>query len=107
MALPPNSATLIEVNEAVPSAETLLREIATELVRLALDERSRPLHLEVLALNRVVSSWPAAPPRPEAYDAMLDALRVLRAKVDEVRSVSEVRMRSTAPRQSVRAFKIR
>ena len=39
--------------------------------------------------------------------AALDALRVLRAKVDEVRSVSEVRMRSTAPRQSVRAFKIR
>jgi hypothetical protein len=75
-------------------------------VRLPLDERSRPLHLEALALNRVVSSWLAAPPAEEMRTSVYDALCVLRARVDEIKSVSEVRLRSTY-RPPSRAFKVR
>jgi hypothetical protein len=95
------------VGNEIASAEALLREIATELVSLPLDERARPFHLRVLALKQVVSAWSRVAPPEENVDAMLDTLRALRAEVLDVRATtSEVRLRSTAP-PSWRAVKTR
>ncbi len=77
------------------TADELLREIATDLIRVPVNERTRRLHLKALALKQVVMGWAAVPPSNESVDAMLDTLRALRIEVLEVRSNSEVRLRST------------
>ncbi|MGO8997642.1 MAG: hypothetical protein ACLQVI_30360 [Polyangiaceae bacterium] len=80
------------MGDGIERAESLLREIATELVRLPLDDRARPLHLRVLSLKGEVSSWSRTPPPPSNVEAVLDTLRLLRAHVLEVRATSEVRI---------------
>jgi len=84
------------VNDLTTSADSLLREIATELVKLPLDGRSRPLHLKALALKQVVLRWSGSPP-PGEFDAMLDELRLLQAQVLEIRRTSGVRLHPTRP----------
>jgi hypothetical protein len=83
------------VSYDVAAAEELLREIATDLIRMRVDERARLMHLKALALKRVVMGWLGQPPPDETLQAMLDALRALRAEVIDLRSTSEVRLRST------------
>ena len=77
------------------TADELLREIATDLIRVPVNERTRRLHLRALALKQVVMSWAHVAPSNESVDAMLEALAALRVEVLEVRSNSEVRLRST------------
>jgi hypothetical protein len=95
------------VSAGIDDAESLLREIATELVSLPLDERSRPLHLKILALKRAASEWSANTPSVASVDSMLSDLRVLRAQVLDVRGSSQVRMTSASRRASLGAIKIR
>jgi hypothetical protein len=77
------------------NAELLLREIAHELVSIPLDERARGLHLRVLALKRTVSAWSSQPPELATSEATFAELRALHTEVCEVRSTSEVRLRTT------------
>jgi hypothetical protein len=84
------------VTDDIANAESLLREIATELVSLPLDERARGLHLRVLGLKRVVSGWAQEPPQRAHLESTLGSLHALRTEVGEVRSTSEVRLRATA-----------
>ena len=79
----------------VAAAEELLREIATDLIRMRVDERARQMHLKALALKRVVMGWMGQSPPDENLHAMLDTLRALRTEVLDHRSTSEVRLRST------------
>jgi hypothetical protein len=79
------------------SVRSLLREIVTDLAKLPLDERASPLHLKVLALRRVVSDWEREAPATAHIDAMLEELRVLKAKVGAIRPTSGVLLRSSDP----------
>jgi hypothetical protein len=83
------------VGDDLAKAGSLLREIATELAALPLDERSAPLHQKLLALRRVVSDWARQPPPAALLEAALDSLRSLQAQVGELRAVSGPRLRST------------
>jgi hypothetical protein len=83
------------VSTDVTTAEELLREIATDLMRVAIDERTRGLHLKALALKRVVMGWSRVPPSVESVSAMIDTLDALRVEVGALRGTSEVRLRST------------
>jgi hypothetical protein len=91
------------VREAITSAEALLREIATELVSLPMDERARGLHVRVLGLKRTVSAWSSSesdpPPRVDV-ETTLTTLRALHDEVYAVRSTSEVRLRTREPTTS-------
>jgi hypothetical protein len=84
-----------EVRYDVATAEELLREIATDLIRMPVDDRARHMHLKALALKRVVMGWSRQPPPEENLLAMMDALHALRIEVLDLRSTSEVRLRST------------
>ena len=94
------------VADDVACAATLLREIAIELANLRLDERAAPLHLKVLALNRVVPDWTRELPSAAHLDAVLHSLRLLQVQVNEVRAVSGVRLRSTEPPPSLPRIKV-
>ena len=78
------------------TADELLREIATDLMRVPVNEQSRRLHLKALALKQVVMGWARQPPSNETIDAMLGTLSALRTEVLQMRAISsEVRLRST------------
>jgi hypothetical protein len=77
------------------TANELLREIATDLIRVPVNERTRRLHLKALALKQVVMGWSRQHPSNESVAEMLGTLSALRTEVLEVRSTSEVRLRST------------
>jgi len=83
------------VSPDVATAEELLREIATDLLRVQVDERARGLHLKALTLKRVVMSWSEQVPVEGSVEAMLFTLRALRIEVADLRSTSQVRIRST------------
>jgi hypothetical protein len=83
------------VSHDVATAEELLREIATDLIRMPVDERARHMHLKALALKRVVMGWTRQSPPDENVRAMIDTLHALRIEVLDLRSTSEVRLRST------------
>ncbi len=80
------------------TAEELLREIATDLMRVPIDERTRGLHVRALSLKRVVMSWSRLSPPEDNVVAMIDTLDALRIEVLALRSTSEVRLRSTFER---------
>jgi hypothetical protein len=77
------------------TADELLREIATDLMRVPVNERTRRLHLKALALKQEIKGWSFVAPTAEIVDAMHEALRTLRIEVLDARSNSEVRLRST------------
>jgi hypothetical protein len=85
------------VGDEVGQAGSLLREIATALAKLPLDERASPLHLRVLALRRVVSDWAQTPPSAAHVESVLESLRVLQVHVAAIRPTSGVLLRSTEP----------
>ena len=72
----------------VAEAESLLREIAIGLVRLPFDETASPLHLRVLALRPIIVRWLAEPPTRSRLEVVLESLRVLRARVLEMRAAA-------------------
>lgn len=97
------------MSHRVATAEELLRDIATDLIRVpTVDEGARKLHLKALALKRVVMGWARQAPPEENVEAMLDTLRALRIEVLQLRSTSQVRLRSThghaAPGSATPAF---
>jgi hypothetical protein len=95
------------VSTDVTTAEELLREIATDLMRVPIDERTRGLHLKALALKRVVMGWSGLVPPPENVSAMIETLDALRVEVVALRSTSEVRLRSTYRPPSYAEFRRR
>ncbi len=52
-------------------AERLLSELAKELLRVAVDEHTRALHLRALALKHAVMGWPDAQPPQSIRHAVI------------------------------------
>jgi hypothetical protein len=74
-AAPP--AALGPVDPDLRRAEALLHDLALELRRVPLEERTRRVHLRALALKTEVVRWRTAPPTEAARRAVLEELVAL------------------------------
>jgi hypothetical protein len=85
-------------------AESLLHELAADLRRLPVDERTRPFHLRALAAKGALSAWTddESPGAAAARQRMIDAVLRMHA---EVRAYASLSSRIAAPRfWSIGAF---
>jgi hypothetical protein len=72
----------------VADAQKLLLETATELMRLPLDEVSRPMHVKLLELRRAIAVLPDEPESSTHLERELHELRRLHAEVRRLRAAA-------------------
>lgn len=68
-------------------AESLLHELATELRRVPMCERTRELHIRALTLKREVSSWGVLEPGGPQRGAVITELGDLHRKAHRYREL--------------------
>jgi hypothetical protein len=69
-------------------AELLLADLAMELRRVPVDERTRGIHLRALALKRAVMDWPKQQPDESIRHAVVDEVLAMQEEAVDWRRLS-------------------